>query len=290
MNVAGSIPLQEALSENQRRALLTLLVDEDPAVYHAVRETILSHGPSAAEWLRPHTHSREPVLRRRALEIVHYFDRQAADDQFLAFCLNHGDDLDLETGAWLLARTRYPDINVDGYRALLDDFAGALREQLGSTRPGRPTLEIVNQYLFNELGFVGNEKNYYDPENSYLNRVLDRRTGNPITLCLFYLLLSRRLQLPVTGIGLPGHFICRYQCSAEESYVDVFNGGKLLTKADCVQYLLQGNYSLQEDYLAPSRPRRTLLRICSNLHQIHVQADQEDDATRFQRYLVALNK
>jgi len=290
MNVAGSIPLQEALSENQRRALLTLLVDDDPAVYRAVRETILSHGSSAAEWLRPQTRCGEAVLRRRALEIVLYFDRQAADDQFLAFCLNNGDDLDLEAGAWLLARTRYPDINVDGYRALMDNFADELRERLVSVRSGRPTLEIINQYLFNELGFVGNEKNYYDPENSYLNRVLDRRTGNPITLCLFYLLLARRLQLPVAGIGLPGHFICRYQSSAEESYVDVFNGGKLLTKADCVQYLLQGNYSLQEDYLAPSRPRRTLLRICSNLHQIHVQADQEEDGIRFQRYLVALSK
>ena len=100
-------------------------------------------------------------------------------------------------------------------------------------------LLIINHYLFDELGFTGNEENYYDPENSYLNRVMDQRTGNPINLCLLYMLLARRLRLPVAGIGLPGHFICRYQSTAAEIYLDPFNRGKFLTKADCVQYLAQ---------------------------------------------------
>src|SRR5207248_2561870 len=113
-----------------------------------------------------------------------------------------------------------------------------------------------------QFGFGGNEDNYYDPDNSYLNRVIDRRTGNPINLCLLYLLLARRLRLPIAGIGLPGHFICRYQSSAEEIYIDAFNHGKFLTKADCVQYLLQGNHRLHEDYLAPVTPRRLMLRVC----------------------------
>jgi regulator of sirC expression with transglutaminase-like and TPR domain len=288
MHVAGSIPLAEELSANQRKALLSLLVDEDPAVYQAVREKILSFGPAAAEWLRPRTRSNDPVERRRAQEIILWFERQAADDRFLSFCLKNGEDLDLEEGAWLLTRTKYADISVEGYRALLDSFAGDLRERVVAGNEANQTLAALNQYLFEELGFTGNEDNYYDPENSYLNRVIDRRTGNPITLCLFYVLLARRLQLPVVGIGLPGHFICRYQTTAAELYVDVFNRGKLLTKADCVQYLLQGNYSVRDDYLTPASSRRMLLRICSNLHQIHVRLELNQEATRFQRYLVAL--
>jgi regulator of sirC expression with transglutaminase-like and TPR domain len=202
--------------------------------------------------------------------------------------LNHGEEFDLETAAWLLAQTQFPEINVEAYQALLDGYANTLRERTGQQERASVALEKINDYIFNELGFKGNEQNYYDPDNSCLNRVLDRRMGNPVSLCLFYLLLSRRLRLPITGIGLPGHFICRYQSAAGEIYVDVFNRGRLLTKADCVHYLVRGNYDLREEYLAPVSPRRMLLRICSNLHQIYLELGLKDDATRLQRYLVAL--
>jgi regulator of sirC expression with transglutaminase-like and TPR domain len=287
MNLAATM-VRDELPEGRKAALLNLLADDDPAIYQSIRQMILAIGPSAVEWLRPQALSREPALRRRAQELVLRFDRQAADDIFLAFCLSNGQELDLEQGAWLLAQTQHPDINVEGYRALLDSYADDLRERVSAAANPQTSLGAVNDYLFSELGFSGNEEDYYDPDNSYLNRVLDRRTGNPINLCLLYLLIARRLQLPVTGIGLPGHFICRYQSTAAEIYIDAFNRGKLLTKADCVQYLLQGNYSVRDDYLAPVSPRRILLRVCGNLHQIYLHLEQTEAATRLQRYLVAL--
>ena len=290
MKSAGLIASPDGLSESQRSALLKLLADDDPAIYRTVREKILSFGPPAADWLRPHTLSREPVLRRRAQQIVLHFDRQAADDSFLGFCLKHGEDFDLEQGAWLLARTQYPEINIEAYRALMDSFAGDLRERLDFGREPKQILGAMNHYLFQELAFHGNEENYYDPENGYLNRVLDRRTGNPINLCLLYLLLARRLRLPIAGIGLPGHFICRFQSSAAEIYIDAFQRGAFLTKADCVQYLLRGNYSVREQYLAPVTPRRLLLRICNNLHQVYQQLETPEETTRVHRYVVALAK
>jgi regulator of sirC expression with transglutaminase-like and TPR domain len=280
--------MPEELSESRREALLKLLADEDPGVYRSIRQKILSFGPSATEWLRPHTLSRDPALRRRAQEIVIRFDRQAADNVFLGFCLKHGEELDLEEGSWLLAQTQYPDINVSGYRALLDSYAGDLRERIADENEPEMVLRVISEYLFQELGFIGGDEDYDDPESSYLNRVLDRRAGNPINLCLMYLLVARRLQLPVAGIGLPGNFVCRYQSSSAEIYIDAFNGGKLLNKGDCVRYLLQGNYSVRDDYLAPLSPRRILLRVCSNLHQIYLHLEKADEATRVQRYLVAL--
>jgi regulator of sirC expression with transglutaminase-like and TPR domain len=291
MNAAATIALPGELSESQRKALLKLLADEDPAVFRTVRQTIVAQGPQTTEWLRAYTLSDDPVLRGRAQGIIRHFERKSADDRFLEFCLRHGEDFNLEEGAWLLASSRYPEASIEGYRALLDSFAADVREK-ADEKPAKPIelLGALNDLLFNDLGFLGNEQNYYDPENSYLNRVLDRRTGNPINLCLLYILVARRLRLPVVGIGLPGHFICRYQSSSAEVYIDVFSQGKLLTKADCVQYLLQGNYSVRDEYLAPVTPRRMLLRICGNLHQIFLHLQNEEEATRFQRYLVALAK
>ena len=290
MKALAVIKTPERLSESQRAALITLLADEDAAIHQTVRTKLLSFGPQVIDWLRPSTLSNDPLLRRRALEIIHFFGRQSADERFLNFCGSRGEDLPIEEGAWLLAQTRYPSINLAAYEALLDAFAAVLRTRVDFTADVEQIIGAINAYLFQELDFTPNEANYYDPENSFLNRVLDQRTGNPISLCTIYLLLARRLKLPVTGIGLPGHFVCRYQTSTTEVYIDAFNRGKLLTKADCIKYLLHTHHGLEEGYLAPVSPRRILLRMCANLHQIYLHNEQAEETARFQRYLVALAK
>ncbi len=288
MSVPETSSSAKELSESQWKALVNLLGDDDPSIYQTVREKILSFGEDAGEWLRPHRLSNDPVLRRRAREIVQHFDRQEADTWFLAFCLKHGEEFDLEEGVWLLALTQYPEINVEAYRALLDHFAAEIRERIDFSETNKEILTTINNYVFDELGFSGDQESYYDPQNSYLNRVVDRRKGNPINLSLLYLLLARRLELPVAGIGLPGHFICRYQSTSEEIYVDPFHHGKFLTKADCIQYLVSGSHGLQDEFLSPVSTRRILMRICSNLHQIYSQMELTEETTRLQRYLVAL--
>lgn len=288
MITPGSIAGPTQLSESRKRALLALLGDEDPVVFEAVRSQLLLHGQEVVEWLEPHVLSPDPLLRRRAKEIIAHFSRQTADIQFLQFCLKQGEDLDLETGAWLLATTQFPEICVDGYRAVLDDFTAELRDRRIVTGDAEEVLEGINDHLFGTLNFRGNEENYYDPDNSYLNRVVDRRTGNPIALSILYIVIARRLRLPVAGIGLPGHFICRFQSSLAELYIDPFNRGRLLTKADCLQYLMQGTLGLRDDDLSPVSSRRMLLRVCGNLHQIYARQKQLEQVTRLQRYIVAL--
>ncbi|MGI8966195.1 MAG: SirB1 family protein, partial [Limisphaerales bacterium] len=260
------------------------------AVYQIVRGKPLSYGPAVSAWLHSYLLNNDPVLRRRAQEIVDHFARQNSDTQFLAFCLKQGEEFDVEEGVWLLTKTQYPNINTLAYAALLDSFAGDLRERMNRHAGAEQIVAVINEYLFAELGFAGNEQNYYDPDNSYLNAVLDRRTGNPISLCLIYLMLAKRLQLPMTGIGLPGHFICRFQSSTSELFVDAFNRGKLLSKADCIKYLIHTHHSLQMGHLTPVSARRILLRICANLHQIYTQLEWPEEIFRLQRYLVALAK
>jgi regulator of sirC expression with transglutaminase-like and TPR domain len=278
------------LDEKERHALISLLADDDAKVYRTVRETLLSYGPSCTQWMREHTLSNDPVLRRRATEIIEHFARQDADTQFLAFCLNQGEDFDLEHGVLLLSRTQYPLINVDAYSAVLDDFAGDLRDRLDLNGPPDQILRVINDFLFRDHKFTGDEQNFYDPQNSYFNCVMDRRIGNPISLSLLYLLLARRLRLPMVGIGLPGHFLCRYQSSRAELYVDAFHGGRLLAKADCVKHVIQLRQRFDESCLAPVTARRILLRICANLHQIYTQQKSPVQIERLQRYLVALAK
>lgn len=285
--IARSRP--NSLSPNEQRALLMLLGDEDPHVYQTVRQRILADDDPVA-WVEPSTRSNDPVQRRRAIEIVRYITRRKADDRFLAFCLNSGEDLDIEEGIFALAQTQYPEINSSGYIAMLDHFAGDLRELIDFGAPAAQIVGTINDYLFKQQNFHGNEQNYYEPDNSYLNKVVDRRKGNPISLCLIYLFLARRLHLPIAGIGMPGHFLCRFQSTTDELFIDAFNNGKILSKGDCVKYLLHTRDGFKEAYLSPISPRRTLLRVCSNLHQIYSQQAKTDDIARFQRYIVALAK
>ncbi|MFO1488264.1 MAG: transglutaminase-like domain-containing protein [Verrucomicrobiota bacterium] len=275
-------------TESERAALVNLLTDEDPVIYLTVQKKILSCGPEAKEWLQPHILSEDPVLRRRSREIVRRFAQSDADAKFIEFCQVAGDNLDLEEGAWMLARTTYPDINVEAYQAMLDSHAAVLRERIDPSATGAETVAVINKYLFEELGFAGNEVAYYDPQNSYVNRVMDRRMGNPIAMCMLYIFLARRLWLPVSGIGLPGHFVCCYKSVAEEIYLDPFHRGRTMTRPDCVQYLAHLSETLRAEAMTPVSPRRMLSRVSNNLHQIYRQLGLRDEMQRLQRYVAAL--
>jgi regulator of sirC expression with transglutaminase-like and TPR domain len=239
-------------------------------------------------WLKPHTLSADPKLRRRAIELLAHHDREAAHVRFLEFCRRSGESLDLETGAGLLARTRHPEASLSGYTALLDDWAATLQERLAGLKESGEILGELNRLVFSELGFRGDEQYGLHPECSYLNKILDRRSSNPIGLSLVYLLLARRLQLPITGIGLPGHFVCRYQSSTREVYIDCFRQGAFLSKGDCVKYLLQSNFESVEGGLAPVSNRRILLRICLNLSHTYRRLELDTEAARIQLYIQAM--
>lgn len=276
--------------ERERVALLKLLADEDPEVHQAIMARLVAQGPAVCSWLRPHLLSSDPLLRRRAHEVVLHFERCDTDREFLAFCLRNGEEFELETGVLMLARTASPEINCDAYRALLDEFASELRDRLDLGAEPRLFLAQFNTWMFTDHGFKGDRDNFFAPRNNYLNEVLDRRLGNPIGLSIVYLLLAQRLSLPVAGIGFPGHFLCRYQDAEESVYIDVFDGGRLLTKADCVQHLLHSAFGLNEQFLAPVSPRRMLMRLCGNLHQSYLHLKQQPNALRVQGYLTALSR
>ena len=281
--------LMSKLAESKKSALISLLADEDKSIFEAVRKEIISYGPNTRQWLGKFSLDENPLITYRTQEIVNYFEELEADTRFHAFCLNHGDSFDLEKACWLLARTSYPKINTDAYSAILDDYAHDLMQQIDFGAETEGIVATINRFMFKSLGYRGNEEDYYAKENSYLNCVIDNRYGNPISLCIIYLLICRRLGLPVTGIGLPGHFLCRYQNPRQELYIDAFNLGRSLSKTDCIKYLKQSGYEFHESFFLPSSPRRILIRICSNLHQIHQHKGNTKQTARLQGYIVALS-
>ena len=290
MQTTHITPSLPALSDNQRRALISLLVDDDPAIYEIVRSKLLSYGPPAVQWLRPHTLSSDPRMRRRAQEIVLHHARLGAEARFLEFCQRKGEELDLEHGAGLLAQTRYPNSSPEGYSALYDAWADELESRLDRQASPEEQLATIAWYLFDELGFSGNDEYGADPDSCYLNRVVDKRSGNPIGLSVIYLFVTRRLRLPIRGIGLPGHFVCRYQSSTKELFIDCYRRGVLLSKGDCIKYLLQSSFGFADGHLSPVSPRKILLRMCSNLVNTYAHLDMVEEASRAQRYVLALSR
>ncbi len=277
-------------TDAQLSAMLTLLGDEDPEVHSAIRAKLLAGGEPVFRFLGRHHLHPEPSVRLRVRELLGQREAALRDGEFMAFVLGQGEQFDLEDGVWRFSLARYPDINVAAFRAQLDAWADRVRGSLGAGASGAETLLALNQVLFVELGFRGNADDYYDPANSYVNRVMDRRRGIPISLSAVYLFVARRLGLPVTGIGMPGHFLCRYQTPREEIYIDAFNGGKLLDRADCKRRIEALAVEHDDSHLAPVTSRRMLQRMIANLHLLHKERKQRAEAERLQRHLVALSR
>ena len=280
----------EELSSAERDAILVLLEDEDPAVQDLLVERLVGFGPAVLDWLASESVGRNGVARRRVDLVKEQLGRRRHDDAFLDFCIRSESDIDLEEGMWRLALAEYPLVSIAGYRALIDSFSEVLNERLHGVGGGKPTLSVINRYLFDELEFVGNDGDYFDPENSFLNRVVDRRKGIPISLSVLFLLIAQRLSLPVQGIGMPGHFLCRYQSTRCEYYIDAFNRGRLFSKAACVRFLDGTEFGYRIEYLEPVSTRAILLRSCQNLLQIYLRRGDQDRSCRIQRYVKALSR
>ncbi len=194
-------------------------------------------------------------------------ERPRIRQEFAALVARPDEAIALDRAALLVAAEEYPDLDITAYQRRLDLLAAAAGERIGPERQPAQVIAHLNRFLFDELGFRGNSQDYYDPRNSFLNEVLDRRLGIPLTLSLVYLEIGRRLGLPLRGVGLPGHFIVLFQ-TEPPLYLDPFNRGTVLTVADCaalVARLAQGRVHLRPAHLQPVGPRQILWRLLLNL-------------------------
>jgi regulator of sirC expression with transglutaminase-like and TPR domain len=194
--------------------------------------------------------------------------------QFAREVLRPADSVDLGRAALLIgAEEEPPRCDVERCLARLDEMGEEARARAASS--GGSRVEALNRYLFGELGFAGNETDYYDPRNSMLHQVLERRTGIPITLSVVYIEVGRRAGLRVEGLGLPGHFIVRaFEGEGEGVLVDPFNG-RLTDRDECqarLDLIYEGKLSLESAHLRPVGARSILQRMLGNLKAVYVRA------------------
>ncbi len=177
--------------------------------------------------------------------------------------------IDLAEAALWIAAEEYPALEVAGYLARLGELADAARSRVSRGANALERVERLNDFLYREAGFSGNRADYYDARNSFLNDVLERRTGIPITLAIVWVSVAERLGVPARGIGFPGHFLVRAG-DDEEILVDPF-AGSVLTRADCEARLRAAagaEVPLDPSLLDPTPARLVLARVLRNLKQI----------------------
>lgn len=175
----------------------------------------------------------------------------------------------------------YPGLELYVYLARLDHLARSAQQFLDPGAPVQTKADNVADFLFRQLGFSGNSGDYNDPRNSYLNEVLDRRLGIPISLSVIFISIARRLGLPAFGVGLPGHFIAGVQGASQVYYYDPFHGGGRLVEADCEQLVrttIGYNGVFNPEWLQPVSASQILTRMLNNLRLIYIQRQNWDQA------------
>ncbi|HEY7164665.1 MAG TPA: tetratricopeptide repeat protein [Candidatus Binatia bacterium] len=185
--------------------------------------------------------------------------------------------IDLARAALEIARDEYPELDISRYLARIDEIAAAVNCRLIDDGNVYQSLAALNHVLFRDQGFRGNREDYYNPKNSFLNDVIERKTGIPITLSVLYIEVARRIGLSLAGVGFPGHFLVKHVGQGEHFVVDPFNGGDIKSD-EALAELLKEMYGsskipLRREFLEPVGKRQILKRMLTNLKMIYFRAD-----------------
>jgi len=275
--------------ESQIKALIRLLSDEDEKIVKTISGKLVEIGAPAVPLLQE-AEIEQPEMARRIALVLDEIRGSRLEEELRDLVARPEDQIDLlEAGAFLIARYAYPGLDEAAYVHKLDEMAAEVRNRIGQRVSGEEAVKTLGRYLFTEQGFRGNPKNYYEVDNSYLNRVIDRHTGIPISLSVLYLLVCKRLGLPVFGIGMPGHFLVKFESDRYKMFVDCFNGGALLSERDCARFLMQAGYGFEERYLQRSSTRAILVRMLKNLIPIYNKQDDTVKGVRLSRFIKILD-
>lgn len=198
----------------------------------------------------------------------------------------------LDRAALALALDEYPELDTDAYLRRLDEMAVRVEVLRGEDAAAAATIEALNSVLFVEEGLHGNTEDYYNPRNSFLNEVLDRRVGIPISLSVIYLEVARRIGFKLQGVGLPGHFLVKHVAADRELLLDPFNRGRTVNDKICQEMLdkvFGGSVRLQPGHLQGMEKRSIITRMLFNLKGIYYQHEENLKAIAIIDKILMLN-
>lgn len=186
------------------------------------------------------------------------------------------EQIDLGRAALTIALPDYPKLDISAYLARIDRFAEEVTAQCGAGAGEFRLIAALNYVLFSRHGFRGNRDDYYDPKNSFLNELIERKTGIPITLSVLYMEVARRIGLEVDGVGFPGHFLVKAVCADDEVVIDPFDGGEIRSRQDLEALLKRmygGKVDFRSNFLAAVSKKQILQRMLNNLKVIYVRTN-----------------
>jgi regulator of sirC expression with transglutaminase-like and TPR domain len=271
------------LGAPERKAFETLLDDPSPAVRTALLAQFSKYGRQSVNFLQGLANKPGQPLAKFAAWYLHELNFSDPVAEFRNFIrsLNY----ELETGALLLSRTVSPDLDVGACCLQLEALASRCRELIAEPATAREKCRVLNRVLFHEHGLRGNSDNYADPLNSFLDQVLIRRKGIPISLSIVYLLVAERVGLQLEPVGLPGHFMVGCYEEAVPFFVDPFNSGLFLTPEEVLDLLRERDIEASLSDLAPTPVREVLCRCCRNLVNHYAALNQPEQSRLFASFV-----
>lgn len=268
------------MQESEIKALISLLDDDDKQVVSHVEEKILSMGKEVIPYLEQEWEtSFNPALQARIEEIIHVLQYDLLRSRLKEW--HKGADQDLLTGMWLVATYQYPDLELEKLKQELEQIYYDTWLEFRPDLYPIDQIKVVNSVLFNKLKFGANTKNFHSPGNSMINVVLETRKGNPITLCVIYMLVAQKLKLPVQGVNLPNLFILTYKDDQNNQfYINAFNRGLIFSRQDIENYIHELHLVPQNSFFEACTSldivRRALRNLIMSFEKIGEHAKAEE--------------
>ena len=265
-------------TKNEIESLIFLLEDPDPQVQSGVKKRFKELGNNAV-----------PLLDEFRSESIHSSERETVDK--IIYNITVGSVIEdfaelvdmgitgprqLEKATLLLCRIGNPTLRTEEYRKKLDRLAQQISTDISYTPSLKEKMQILLQYVFRDLRFRGDSKNYHSSDNAFLDRVIDRRKGLPIMLSLIVLFLARRIGLSFYGVNMPIHFMLMYKTHDEEILIDPFDGGTIVTYDQCYYFLKKNGIKPRPEHLKPADEQKILARSIRNLIHSHAKNEKKE--------------
>ena len=252
------------MDDKKIKALIYLLDDEDTEVVSHVEKVLISHGESIIPYLESEWENNfNPIVQKRIEELIHTLHFEILVTR-LTNWKNKGG-IDLLEGMWLIATFQYPDLEFKKLKSDIEQLYYDTWLEMKNDLLPFDQIKVINHVLFSNLKFSANTKNFHSPSNSMINIVLETKKGNPISLCVIYMLVAQKLKLPVYGVNLPNLFILTYKTDDAQFYINVFNKGLIFSKADIDNYVSHLNLSQLDIFYQPCSNIEILKRLFRNL-------------------------
>lgn len=275
------------VKKSEIESLVYLLDDPDPFVQSQVRNRLLELSEPAVPLLDQQKNEIQDEDARELInEVIQLITFGNIEEDFLDVLEGGINNMEqLENAVFILSRFDNPTLRIREYKQKIDRFAEMIADDVRYSLSETQKMHNVLNFVFDNLGFKGSSGDYYNPQNSYLNRVIDRRKGSPISLALIVLFIARRLDLPFYGMNMPIHFMLKYKAPGEELLVDPFDHGKVVTYNQCYYFLKQNGVEPRSEHFAVGSEEEILARCIRNMINSYEKKDKLDFAEGLKKLL-----